>query len=87
MEKKEAAEQTARQVYLEDRVKQLMEQVAGYKQVLASNECIMAAMVKQAGGSLVVKMDDVKEATEQKLQIKYQYIPEDRAYALTTAQE
>lgn len=77
-------EKIGRLEYLEGRVKQLMEQTMGYQEVIKSNECIMAAMVKAAGGEMVVKMDDIKLATERAERIKYKYEPENRTFTLTT---
>lgn len=74
----------ARTEYLENRVKQLMAEIGGYKETLQSNECLMAAMVKKAGGEMTVRLEDVKAATEQKLRLVYRWDPEAKEFHLKT---
>lgn len=82
MENKEA-----RMEYLENRVKGLTEDVRGYEELVTSYEGIMAAMVKNAGGQIVVAMDDVKEAIEKKKKLMYHYNAEERSYTLMAVEQ
>ena len=74
----------ARIEYLENRVKQLVDAEAGWKQALKSNEQIMALMVKKAGGIMTLTQEEIKQATENDLRMLLEWNPEKRYFELTT---
>lgn len=74
----------ARIEYLENRVKQLVDAEAGWKQALKSNEQIMALMVKKAGGIMTLTQEEIKQATENDLRMLLEWNPEMRYFELTT---
>lgn len=74
----------ARIEYLENRVKQLADAEAGWKQALKSNEQIMALMVKKAGGIMTLTQEEIKQATENDLRMLLEWNPEKRYFELTT---
>jgi hypothetical protein len=83
MEKKK--EQTAREVYLEERVQKLPAEVEGYKELMSSYEGILCALVKGTGGAVTIKAEDVKEAIEVKDKLMYHYDANQQTYTMTTA--
>lgn len=74
----------ARMEYLENRVKQLTDAEAGWKQALKSNEQIMAVMVKKAGGMMTISLEEIKEATEGNLRMLLEWNPEKKHFEMTT---
>ena len=76
-----------REKYLEGRVQTLMAQVAGLQEALTANEYLMAAMVKCAGGDIVVGQDDIKAATEKGIKVLYHYDVETRLFVMKTTDE
>lgn len=72
----------ARVEYLENRVKKLTEDNGGYQELVASLEGIMAVMVKNAGGEIVVAMKDVKEAIDAKTKMMYKYDAVNQSYTM-----
>lgn len=76
-------EKQGRLAYLENRVKEMRGQIAGYEETLRSNECIMAALVKKAGGELMLTQEEIKEATEAGSKIIYHWDAEKRTFTFT----
>lgn len=72
--------------YLKQRVSKLTQQVGGYQETLRANEYLMAAMVKCAGGEIVVSQEEIKAATEQGTKVMYQYDAEKRTFTMKTAE-
>jgi hypothetical protein len=77
----------ARTEYLENRVKQLSEEVAGYKELVQSYEGILAALIKGVGGEATIKAEDVKASIEAREKLMYQYDADNQTYTMMAVAE
>lgn len=69
-----------REEYLEHLVREQKEQIRGLQETLLCNQMLMAAMVKEAGGALAVKREDVKAAVDNRLALECQWDAESKEY-------